>query len=277
MQYHSTADNLAYSRYTTEELRSKFLLSGLFEPGQVNLNYTDVDRAIVGGVMPAKTPLTLPEDKSMLGADYFTERREIGIINIGDAGRITADDETFEVNQRDSLYIGKGTKSITFESINAETPARFFLTSYPAHHAYPTKLINKSEANRLEMGSPETSNERVIYQSIVPGIVDTCQVVMGFTELLNGSNWNTYPPHTHRRRMEIYAYFDMSEDQAVFHLMGAPNETRHIVTRDGEAVVSPSWSIHSGVGTGSYSFVWAMGGENQIFDDMDHVKLTEIV
>lgn len=276
MQYHYTSEKRAYARYTTEELRERFLLSGLYSEDAVNLHYTDVDRAIVGGLMPVHMALNLPVDRKLLGADYFTARREIGVINTGGAGRITIGDQVYDVKNRDSLYIGRGNPDITFESVWADNPAKFFLVSYPAHSTFPVRHVEKSAANELKIGQPKDCNDRVIFQSIVPGIVETCQIVMGFTELKEGNNWNTFPPHTHPRRMEIYSYFDLPEQAAVFHFMGEPQETRHLVMREGEAVVSPSWSIHSGVGTGNYTFIWAMGGENQEFDDMDGLDISEI-
>ncbi len=276
MDYLYTADIERYRHLTTSELRERFLLEGLFAAGELRLTYTDIDRAIVGGALPGIEPLTLPADKAKLGADFFLENREIGIINMGGPGTVTCDGEAHAMANRDSLYVGKGVKDVSFVSDDAANPAWFFMTSYPAHTSYPTKLITKAQANKLEMGDSKTCNERIIYQSLVPSRLDTCQLVMGFTELAPGSNWNTFPPHTHKRRMEAYCYFDLDEDQAVFHMMGEADETRHIVVRNGQAVVSPSWSMHSGVGTSNYTFIWAMGGENQIFDDMDHIAVSDL-
>jgi len=214
----------------------------------------------------------LPVHKE-LAADFFAQRREIGVINIGGSGKISVDGESFDVDNRDSLYIGRGSKDVEFISNSEDNPAQFYILSYPAHTDYPTKLVKQADAKRLDLGSREESNKRVIRQSIRPGIVDTCQIVMGFTQLAPGSIWNTMPPHTHRRRSEIYMYFDLDETANVFHLMGEPDETRSLVVRNGEAVVSPSWSMHSGAGTRNYTFIWGMGGENQEFDDMDHIDM----
>jgi 4-deoxy-L-threo-5-hexosulose-uronate ketol-isomerase len=248
------------------------MVDGMFVPGEVTLCYTDIDRAIVGSAVPLKDPLTLPVHKE-LASDFFAQRREIGVINIGGAGKVSVDGKTFDVDNRDSLYIGRGSKNVEFGSKSDDSPAQYYILSYPAHTEYPTTLVKQSDAKRMELGSLEDSNERVIHQSIRPGIVDTCQIVMGFTQLSPGSVWNTMPPHTHRRRSEIYMYFDVDEDSTVFHFMGEPDETRSLVVRNGEAVVSPSWSMHSGAGTRNYTFIWGMGGENQEFDDMDHIAV----
>ena len=270
MKFLFTADRNSYRRMTTDELREGHLIDGLFTPGEVALSYTDVDRAIVGSVVPLQEPLDLPVHKE-LASDFFAQRRELGVINIGGPGKVRVDSETFEVNNRDSLYIGRGSEDVEFASDSPSDPAKFYFLSYPAHAQYPATLVTQADAVHLNLGSAETCNERIINQSIRPGIVDTCQIVMGFTELAPGSVWNTMPPHTHRRRSEIYMYFDLDEDCNVFHFMGEPDETRSLVVRNGEAVVSPSWSIHSGVGTRNYTFIWSMGGENQEFDDMDHI------
>ena len=270
MKFLFTADRNSYRRMTTDELREGHLIGGLFKPGEVVLSYTDVDRAIVGSAVPKREPLVLPVHKE-LASDFFAQRRELGLINIGGPGKVLVDGETFEVNNRDSLYIGRGSKDVQFTSDSEASPANYYLLSYPAHARYPSTLVSQADAAHLQLGSAETCNKRSIYQSIRPGIVDTCQIVMGFTQLAPGSVWNTMPPHTHRRRSEIYMYFDLDEDCNVFHFMGQPGETKSLVVRNGEAVVSPSWSIHSGVGTRNYTFVWGMGGENQEFDDMDHV------
>ena len=260
---------------TTNELREGHLIDGLFEPGEVVLSYTDVDRAIAGSAVPLRESLVLPVHKE-LASDFFAQRRELGVINIGGPGKVFIDGETFDVNNRDSLYIGRGSKDVEFASDSEANPAKYYLLSYPAHTHYPTTLVRQADAVRLNLGSAESCNERSIYQSIRPGIVDSCQIVMGFTQLASGSVWNTMPPHTHRRRSEIYMYFDLHEDCNVFHFMGEPGETRSLVVRNGEAVVSPSWSIHSGVGTRNYTFVWGMGGENQEFDDMDHIAPNDL-
>ncbi len=272
MEFLFTADRNRYRRMTTSELREAYMVDGMFVPGEVTLCYTDVDRAIVGSAVPLKDPLTLPVHKE-LAADFFAQRREIGVINIGAAGKVSVDGETFDVDNRDSLYIGRGSKDVEFVSNSEDSAAQFYILSYPAHADYPTKLVKQADAKRLDLGSREECNERVIRQSIRPGIVETCQIVMGFTQLEPGSIWNTMPPHTHPRRSEIYMYFDLDETSNVFHFMGEPDETRSLVVRNGEAVVSPSWSMHSGAGTRNYTFIWGMGGENQEFDDMDHIDM----
>ena len=270
MEFLFTADRDRYRRMTTSELRESYMVEGMFVPGEVTLCYTDVDRAIVGSAVPLGDALTLPVHKE-LASDFFAQRREIGVINIGGAGKVSVDGETFDVDNRDSLYIGRGSKEVEFLSDSAGNPAQYYILSYPAHAAYPTKLVKQSDAKRMDLGSLEECNERIIHQSIRPGIVDTCQIVMGFTQLAPGSVWNTMPPHTHRRRSEIYVYFDLDESSNVFHFMGEPDETRSLVVRNGEAVVSPSWSLHCAAGTRNYTFIWGMGGENQEFDDMDHI------
>lgn len=275
MQFQFTADRKSYRRMTSAELREAYLVDGMFRPGEVTLCYTDVDRAIVGSIVPVEAALLLPTHKE-LASDYFTQRREVGVINIGGPGTVTIDGETHVMENRDSLYIGRGSDIVEFSSESRAKPARFYLLSYPAHSSHPTRLVKQEEANRLDLGSGDACNERSIFQSIRPGIVESCQLVMGFTQLAPGSVWNTMPPHTHRRRSEIYMYFDLDDEANVFHLMGEPDETRALVVRDGEAVVSPSWSMHSGVGTRNYTFIWGMGGENQEFDDMDHIAVDEL-
>ena len=275
MEFLYTADRERYRRMTTGELRDAYMIKDMFVSGEVSLTYTDVDRGIVGSAVPLEEVLALPIHKE-LASDHFAQRREIGVINIGSAGSISVDGETYPLDNRDSLYIGRGSKDVGFNSDSAADPAKFYFVSYPAHTAYPTKLVTKAEANRLEMGSKEGCNERVIHQSIRPGIVDSCQIVLGFTELAPGSIWNTMPAHTHRRRTEIYMYFDVDESDCVFHFMGEPDETRSVVLRNGEAIVSPTWSMHSGAGTGNSTFVWAVGGENQEFTDMDHIDIKDL-
>ena len=262
MEFLFTADRERYRRMTTSELRESYMVDGMFVPGEMTLCYTDIDRAIVGSAVPLADSLTLPVHKE-LASDFFAQRREIGVINIGGAGKITVDGETYDVQNRDSLYIGRGSKDVEFRSDAADDPAQYYILSYPAHAEYPTKLVKQSDAKRMELGSTEECNERVIHQSIRPGIVDTCQIVMGFTQLAPGSIWNTMPPHTHRRRTEVYMYFDLDDSSNVFHFMGEPDETRSLVVRNGEAVVSPSWSLHCAAGIRNYTFIWGMGGENQ--------------
>lgn len=275
MEFLFTADRDRYRRMTTSELRAAYLVGDMFIPGEVTLCYTDVDRVIVGSAVPMKDPLTLPVHKE-LASDYFAQRREIGVINVGGSGSISVDGTNYSVENRDSLYVGRGSKVIEFNSDSADAPAQFYVLSYPAHTDYPTTLVKKADAKRLDLGSNEDCNKRVIHQSIRPGIVDTCQIVMGFTQLAPGSVWNTMPAHTHRRRSEVYFYFDLDENSNVFHFMGEPDETRSLVVRNCEAVVSPSWSMHSGAGTRAYTFIWGMGGENQEFDDMDHIDMTAL-
>jgi len=276
MKFLHTADRERYRRMSTAELREAFLIDGMFVAGTVTLEYVDVERSIVGSAVPTTAALELPVHKE-LASDFFAQRREIGVINIGQTGTIVVDGKSFDLDNRDSLYIGRGSRQVEFTSASGDEPARFYFVSYPAHTAYPTRLVKKSDVNRLEMGSMEECNARVINQAILPGKVESCQLVMGFTELAPGSNWNTMPVHTHRRRTEVYMYFDLADDQCVFHFMGEPEQTRSLVVRDGQAVASPSWSIHSGVGTRNYTFVWAMGGENQDFPDMDHVQMKDIL
>jgi 4-deoxy-L-threo-5-hexosulose-uronate ketol-isomerase len=259
----------------TAEIRDEFLIADLFGPNEIKLVYLHIDRMIVGSAVPTGTPLRL-EAGHELAADYFAQRREIGVFNIGGDGRITVDGQTYPMSYQEMLYIGRGNQAITFASLDANRPARFYLVSLPAHQAYPTTKATKAQANRLDLGRQEAANERTIFQYIHQGGLPSCQLVMGFTELATGSIWNTMPAHTHERRSEVYLYFNLAGDNVVFHLMGQPQETRHIVVRDGQAAISPSWSIHAGAGTSNYCFVWAMGGENQAFNDMDPAGLAEL-
>jgi 4-deoxy-L-threo-5-hexosulose-uronate ketol-isomerase len=259
----------------TSELREAFLIQGLFQPGSVELVAVDVDRAVVGGAMPTSGALTL-EAPPELRATYFCERREVGIINIGGAGRVTADAQTFNVKQRECVYIGRGTKNVTFESDDAAAPAAFYFTSFPAHAAFPTTYASLDKARVKHIGSQEDASKRNLYQYIHAEGIKSCQLVMGFTEIEPGNVWNTQPPHTHARRCEIYFYFDLAPEARLMHFMGAPEESRHLVIADREAVASPAWSMHFGAGTRNYRFIWAMGGENQAFDDMDHVPLSRL-
>ncbi|MBN2354688.1 5-dehydro-4-deoxy-D-glucuronate isomerase [candidate division KSB1 bacterium] len=272
MQVRYVADPVRFPRMTGEEIRESFLVEHLFQPNAIYLLYSEVDRGIIGSVVPVKTRLSLAGSKE-LATDYFCERREIGVLNIGGKGEIAVDGKTYTMENRDGLYIGKGAKEIIFSSDAANHPAAYYLLSFPAHQAYPTKQVKLKDAEAVELGSAEGANKRTIYKYIHPRGIQSCQVVMGFTVLAPGSVWNTMPPHTHERRMEVYLYFDMASDTRVFHLMGPPNETRHIVVADRQAVISPSWSIHSGVGTGAYTFCWGMGGENQTFEDMDGIEM----
>jgi 4-deoxy-L-threo-5-hexosulose-uronate ketol-isomerase len=256
--------------YDTAKLREQFLIESLFVPGEVTLTYTHVDRMVFGGIVPTRAPLVLEGGKEF-GSKDFLERREAGIINIGGAGTVDIDGTQYDLNKGDGLYIGMGPKTVRFSSQDPAHPAQFYLASSPAHHEYPTIKIEQSRANPRRLGQPETVNVRTIYQYVHPAVCASCQLVMGLTVLDPGSVWNTMPCHTHERRMEVYLYFDLPAEARVFHMHGQPTETRHLVVADRQAVVSPSWSIHSGVGTAAYSFIWAMAGENQDFDDMDQV------
>jgi len=273
MEVRYTPDQNGYLRMTPDELRKSFMFDKLFQPGQIELSYTDVDRAIVGSAVPTDKPLQLAASKKEMSAEYFAERREIGIINIGGKGSVKTDKGEFPMEFKDSLYVGKGTKEVTFSSADKNNPAKFYIVSYPAHTEYPTTKVEFSKAVKSELGSQDTANKRTIHKTILPQTVKTCQLVMGITELEPGSVWNTFPPHTHQRRMEVYLYFNMQKDSLVFHYLGEPDKTRHIVIRNEQAVISPSYSIHAGVGTRNYSFIWTMGGENQEFDDMDWINM----
>lgn len=275
MEKRILADPVRTSRMNTAELRESFLVDSLFVPGELRLVYTFLDRMIVGSVVPTDEPLELTGGKE-LASDHFAERRELGVLNLGSPGTIVVDGHPIGLSVRDGLYIGRGAKQIAFESASAEDPARFYLASLPAHTSYPTTHIPSDNTDPIELGSAEQANQRTIYKYIHSGGARSCQLVMGITTLAQGSVWNTMPTHTHPRRVEVYLYFDLAEDAVVFHYMGQPDETRHVVVRDGQAVLSPSWSIHSGCGTNNYSFAWAMGGENQQFDDMDAVGMDEL-
>ena len=267
-----TPDPVSFKRMDTTETRNFFLIDTLFQPDKIEMVYWHTDRAIVGGVVPLKKTLKLEASKEM-ASDYFTQRREIGVINAGDAGVIIVDKKKYTMAFRDALYIGRGSKDITFSSNDPKKPAYFYFLSFPAHKEYPTTHAKISGAEPLKLGSLEDSNKRTIYKYIHPAGIKSCQLVMGLTELDPGSVWNTMTAHTHARRCEIYMYFALSDDARVFHFMGEPNETRHLVMKNREVVLSPSWSIHAGSGTKNYMFVWAMGGENQDFGDMDAVKM----
>ena len=259
----------------TQGLRDNFLVETLFTAGEVCLTYSHIDRVITGGCMPVNMPVALQVGKE-IGADYFLERRELGSINIGGAGKVLVDGEEYHIGPREAIYIGCGAKKVQFSSDDPAQPAKFYINSAPAHSSYPCKKITQEMASPETLGSTETSNRRTIYKYLVPDVVDTCQLLMGMTVLEQGSIWNTMPCHTHERRMEVYFYFDMSDDHAVFHFMGKPQETRHLVVRNEQAVISPSWSIHSGVGTSNYTFIWGMAGETQTFADMDFVATADL-
>ena len=268
------ADRASYRRMTTDELRKNFVIGDLFQTGCLNLVYTNVDRAVVGGIVPGAEPLELKGGREM-ACTYFCERREAGIINLGGAGSVVVDGTTYDMAARECLYIRRGSRGILFSSANPEAPAQFYLVSYPAHADCPTTKAGLKDANRIELGSLAESNRRTIHQYIRPGFIKSCQLVMGFTELHEGSVWNSFPPHTHDRRTEVYCYFDLPPNGTVMHFLGEPAETRHVAMREKQAVLSPAWSVHCGAGTGGYAFVWAMGGENQEFDDMDKCDLAE--
>jgi 4-deoxy-L-threo-5-hexosulose-uronate ketol-isomerase len=276
MEIRYPPDPAGVQRMTTEELRSSFLVDGLFVPGMSEMVYWGFDRPIIGSAVPADRPLVLETSKE-LAAEYFAQMREVGVLNIGAEGFIDVDDTHYPMAHRDVLYIGKGSRKIEFGSADSGKPAQFYIVSYPAHASYPTTRVTREEASAVTLGSPEMANVRTIRKYILPGTVRSCQLVMGVTDLAEGSVWNTMPAHTHARRSEVYIYFNMKDDAVVFHLMGEPLQTRHLAVRNRQVVLSPSWSIHSGVGTTSYSFVWAMGGENQDFDDMDGVGPHEII
>ena len=259
----------------TTTLRSNFLISSIFEADQVNLTLSHFDRYIVGGAMPVNGKLSLPNPDD-LKAPYFLHRREIGMINVGGDAIVTADGVVYPLAYKEALYIGKETAEVTFESADAANPAKLYINSAPAHHKFPTKKVTKAEADIVELGSMETANHRIINKLIVNSVLETCQLQMGMTELKTGSVWNTMPAHTHDRRMEAYFYFDVAADQRVFHLMGQPQETRHVLMGNHDAIVSPPWSIHSGSGTQNYSFIWGMGGENLDYADMDPVAIQDI-
>lgn len=275
MQVRYAPDPVRFCRMTTDEVRENFLIETLFAPDSIEMVYSDVDRAIVGSAVPVTGALELTSADE-LRAEYFCQRRELGVLNIGQAGSVQVDGKTYAMAHLDCLYIGKGSRQIQFKSESSDTPARFYLLSYPAHKEYPAAHIQMSQATPVQLGSVEEANKRTIYKCIHPQGAQSCQLVMGFTVLEKGCVWNTMPPHTHERRMEVYLYFDMPEKARVFHMMGKPSETRHIVTAAGQAIISPSWSIHSGVGTAAYTFCWGMGGENQAFDDMDHLTINDI-
>ncbi|MBK1831032.1 5-dehydro-4-deoxy-D-glucuronate isomerase [Verrucomicrobiaceae bacterium R5-34] len=275
MLNHRTADDISYKSLDTTGLRDRFLLQDLFTEGQLQLVYTDLDRAIVGSAVPTLDTLTLSAAEA-LRAEYFCERRELGVINLGATGSITVDGESYQLSHTECLYIGRGSKEISFTSADAAEPAQFYLLSYPAHTDYPTAHAKIEDANKLELGSKAEANERHLYQYIHENGIQSCQLVMGFTILQPGSIWNTMPPHTHDRRSEVYAYFDVENDHRIAHFMGHPDETRVLWMSEKDIALSPSWSIHCGAGTGSYSFVWGMGGENQRFDDMDGFPLSTL-
>ena len=275
MEIRNASNARDVKHYTTERLREEFHIANLFTKDNVRMVYSHIDRIITAGFMPVYQVLRLEAGKE-LAADYFLQRREMGCINIGGKGTITVDGTEYVMNPRDGIYIGRGNKEITFTSEDPENPAKFYVSSCPAHKEYPTVKIDITKAKKVPCGTTEDANKRVINQYIHPEVMQSCQLAMGLTQLEEGSVWNTMPSHTHDRRMEVYLYLDMGENDAVFHMMGEPKETRHIIMHNEEAVISPSWSIHSGVGTKAYSFIWAMCGENQEFTDMDHIETKDL-
>ena len=286
MELRTAASPRDVKHYTTDRLREEFLIDDLFQKDVIKLVYSHIDRIITGSAVPVAGKLVLTAGDE-LRADYFLERREMGVINIGGAGVITIDGKDYEVAYKEAMYIGMGAKDISFASADAANPAKFYINSAPAHKSYPTVLIKPEgtpaegvvivkDENKVELGCLADANHRTICKYILPGQVESCQLVMGMTKLEEGSVWNTMPSHTHDRRMEVYLYFDMKDDALVFHYMGEPTETRHIVMKNEQAVISPSWSIHSGCGTRAYTFIWGMVGENQAFDDMDGVAMQDI-
>jgi len=261
----------------TEGLRRSFLIQQIFRPSELTLTYSHIDRIVVGGAMPSAGPVVVGADLGKtFGVDYFLQRRELGAVNIGGPGTVAVDGVVHEVDHDEAVYVGMGAKEISFHSADLSKPAKFYYNSAPAHRAYPTRRIRLAEAMVAALGDASSANKRTIHKFMIPEVLPTCQLSMGMTRLEEGSLWNTMPCHTHERRMEVYFYFDMQPGEVVFHLMGEPWETRHIVMQNEQAVISPSWSIHSGVGTKRYTFIWGMVGENQVFDDMDWVKTADL-
>ncbi len=275
MELRTAASPRDVKHYDTDRLREEFLISDLFGEDTIKLVYSHIDRIIVGSAVPVKGPLVL-EAGEELRAEYFLERREMGVINIGGTGTVTVDGTDYVLERKQGLYIGMGSREILFSSENADDPAKFYMNSAPAHKTYPTVHIRPEDCLTLELGSLEDCNHRILRKYILPGQVESCQLEMGMTQLLPGSVWNTMPSHTHDRRMEVYLYFDMEDDAFVSHFMGEPQETRHILMHNEEAVISPSWSIHSGAGSRAYTFIWGMVGENQDFDDMDNIEMKDL-
>lgn len=268
--------NSEYSKHLdTEGLRKNYLIERVFAADEVTMTYSHVDRMIAGGIMPVKKALTIDAGKE-IGVDFFLQRRELGLINIGQAGRVTVDGKVYEVGPRDALYIGMGSKDLKFESVDPANPAKFYYNSCPAHHTYPTRTVTLEQAVHQAAGSAEDSNKRTINKYFEPSVLDTCALSMGLTHLEEGSVWNTMPVHTHDRRMEVYFYFDLPGDSVVFHFMGKPDEIRSIVVRNEQAVISPAWSIHSGAGTHNYTFIWGMTGENKTYTDQDWIDMKDL-
>jgi len=275
IQIRQMPDKEHYKVMNTQQLREGFLLSDFFKKDEINFNYIDLERAMVGAALPFTKPLEL-QSSEILRSEYFTERRELGIMNIGEEGAIEIDGKSYPMEYRDALYIGKGSKKVLFHSINEDNPAKFYITSYPAHAEYPTAHARLKDAEPLHLGSVGESNKRTIYKYIYKGGIESCQLLLGFTELDSGSVWNTMPPHKHIRRTEVYFYFNLDDDSVIFHLMGEEEETRHIVMKNEQAVFSPGWSIHAGAGTKNYSFIWTMGGENLDYTDMCQIQSARV-
>ncbi len=276
MDVRYSPDKNGFKKLDTNELRKSFLIEDLFQKNKIPMTYSDVDRSITGSAVPSGKTLKLVATKKEMAANYFTERRELGIINVGDSGTVSVNGKVYKMDSKDGLYVGRGEKTIEFKSKSASKPAMFYFVSYPAHRDYPDKHITFDKATKRNLGTIQDANKRVINQYFHPGIMETCQLVMGLTELEEGCVWNTMPAHTHQRRSEVYVYFNLKPDSFVVHILGEANETRHIIIRDKQAVLSTSWSMHSGVGTQNYSFIWAMGGENQVFDDMDWIPMKDL-
>ena len=262
--------------YSTEELRRNFLVQDIFVPGEAKFTCSHIDRIVVGGIMPKSKPISLAVGREM-GVEYFFERREAGIINIGGKGRVSLDGKDFILNYGDGMYVGKDTREVSFVAEETKVLPKFYFNSTPAHQSYPSKLIAFEDAKKVQLGSSEASNKRTINQFLYPDVVETCQLLMGMTALETGSVWNTMPAHTHERRMEVYFYFDLDDGARVVHLMGQPSETRHLIVANEQAVLSPSWSIHSGAGTCAYTYIWGMCGENINLTDMDHVAMGDLL
>ncbi|GMQ64460.1 5-dehydro-4-deoxy-D-glucuronate isomerase [Vallitalea maricola] len=279
MEIRQPSNSRDAKHYTTDRLREEFLIEELFVTGKIKRVYSHIDRIITMGICPGDKAITLDENLDVwknLGTNSFLERRELGVINIGGKGQITVDGEVYKLNERDGLYVGMGAKEVLFTSDDPKNPAKFYSLSAPAHKTYKNVHIDITNAKQVNLGSDESCNKRTIYQYIHPEVMESCQLSMGLTKMAQGNVWNTMPAHTHERRMEVYVYFDIPEDSVVFHYMGEPTETRHIVMKNEQAVISPSWSIHSGCGTSAYTFIWGMVGENKAFDDMDHLKITDL-
>lgn len=276
MDVRYSPDREGFRFMTTDELRDSFLIDNLFVKNKVPMTYSDIDRSITGSAVPSGKVLKLSASKKEMAAKYFTERREVGVINIGGKGTIKVGNKEFKMDHKDALYIGRGNHNVEFRSNNKNNPAMFYFVSYHAHTEYPSKQIKFAKSTPVKLGSDKAANKRTIYKYIHPGTMPTCQLVMGLTELEEGSVWNTMPPHTHQRRSEVYMYFGLGKDSLLMHILGEPTETRHIIMRDKQAVLSTSWSMHAGCGTENYNFIWAMGGENQDFDDMDGIPMKDL-